>query len=172
MPLNRKLPGQDQPIRSLSKTQKYLSILGIGLLALIGIIVLVEMDFRPRQQDPVIDMAQPKPPKQPEVQLGLVVTHCEKITTMLDYTGTTEGSSDYIHMAGYVENHGELTVKFVRAQLIWRDKDDRVVETTETFAVGETPLAPGERVSFEASKRNYLIQKCNAKIIDWWVVGT
>ncbi len=172
MLLNRKLSDQNQPDRTVSPTTRYLIFLAIGLVVLAGTIILVEMDFSSKPSITDIETTKPAAPAAPEARLGLVITHCEQITTALDYTGSTEGNSDYRYIAGYVENHGELTVKFVRVQLIWRDKDDRVVETSEIFAVGEQPLTPGERAVFEDSKRNYLIQKCNGKILDWWVVSS
>lgn len=110
-----------------------------------------------------------KPEKKPEVALHIEVTDCDRITTTVDTTGAIAEISDYRRIVGFVENRGDLSVKFVRVQALWRNKDDQVIQADDIFAVGVTPLYPGERARFEHSTRNYLIQRCEAKIMDWWV---
>ncbi len=110
-----------------------------------------------------------KPEKKLEVSLHIEVTDCDKITTTVDTTGAIAEVSDYRRIVGFVENRGDLAVKFVRVQALWRNKDDRIIQADDIFAVGATALYPGERARFEDSTRNYLIQRCEAKIVDWWV---
>lgn len=152
--------------------KKFLILLSVALLGIIAVIMLVEMEFSSSPPAAVTVSPKPDKVKAPEVALKAVVTDCDMITKSVDRTGAiTEQHSDYRRLAGYVENRGEVTVKFVRVQAIYRNKDDKIIQVDEIFAVGDTPLHPGERVRFEDSKRNYLIHKCGAKILDWWVVS-
>lgn len=152
--------------------KKFLIVLVAALLSIIAVIMLVEMDFSSGPPDALPVAEKPVKEKAPEVALKAVVTDCNMISRTVDRTGSiTEQHSDYRRLAGYVENRGDVTVKFVRVRAIYRNKDDKIIQVEEIFAVGDTPLHPGERVKFEDSKRNYLIQKCGAKVLDWWVVS-
>ena len=150
--------------------RKFLLLLSAALVGIILVIVLMEMEF---SQPPaaVVTPEAPVKEKAPEASLKAVVTDCDMIAKSIDRTGAVdEQLSDYRRLAGYVENTGEVTVKFVRVKAIYRNSDDKIIQIEEIFAVGDTPLHPGEKASFEDSKRNYLIRKCGAKIMDWWVV--
>jgi len=168
--LKTKDPNNQSPSTGGTLPTRTIIGLGIGLVLLVGIIILLEIGTGGTLEDQADDTPVAVKPKAPEVKLAAVVTECQKITSAMDYTGTTEGSSDYIYLQGYLENRGDVTVKFVRVQLLWRDKEARIVEIGEVFAVRDEPLAPGERAAFEDSKKNYLIQKCGAKVLDWWAV--
>lgn len=150
---------------------KLVLILGAVLLSIMLVIVIIETEFSRVQPNEQTAEEPVKRDKAPEAVLKAVVTDCDMLTTSLDTTGTTSGYGDYRRIAGYVENRGPVTVNFVRVQVIWRNKDDKIIQLDEIFATGETPLLPGERAKFEDSKRNYLIQKCGAKVLDWWTVA-
>jgi hypothetical protein len=151
--------------------RRFLVLLSAALAGIVLVIVLVEMKF----SGPPATVALPETPvkqKAPEASLKAVVTNCDMIAKSIDRTGSvSEQISDYRRLAGYVENTGEVTVKFVRVKAIYRNSDDKIIQIEEIFAVGDTPLYPGQRANFEDSKRNYLIQKCGAKVMDWWVVS-
>jgi hypothetical protein len=148
-----------------------LLLLCATLAVIVLVIVLMEMEFR-KPPPPVVIKEAPVKQKAPEAALKAVVTDCDMIAKSVDRTGSiTEQLSDYRRLAGYVENTGEVTVKFVRVRAIYRNADDKIIQIEEIFAVGDTPLHPGERAGFEDSKRNYLIRKCGAKVLDWWVVS-
>jgi hypothetical protein len=168
--VNEKDPANQNPAQSNTIPTRYLIGLGVGLILLVTIIVLLEISTSSKTEDQVDTALPPAETKAREVKLVSVVTECQKITSAMDYTGTTEGSSDYIYLQGYLENRGDVSVKFVRVQLLWRNKEGKTVEVGEVFAVRDEPLAPGERASFEDSKKNYLIQKCGSKVLDWWAV--
>jgi hypothetical protein len=152
--------------------KKFLLLLSALLAGIILVIMLVEMEF---SEPPaiVITTEAPVKQKQPEASLKAVVTDCDMIAKNIDRSGSVnEQLSDYRRLAGYVENTGEVTVKFVRVRAIYRNDDDKIIQIEEIFAVGDSPLHPGERARFEDSKRNYLIRKCGAKVMDWWVVSS
>ncbi len=150
---------------------KLILLLSVALLTIIAAIALIEYEFSFEEPVEATIPAKPVKEKVPEAELNAVVTDCGMISRSVDSTGSiSEQYGDSRRLAGYVENTGEVTVKFVRVLAVYRDKNKRIIQTDEIFAVGDTPLHPGERATFEDSKRNYLIQKCGAKVLDWWVV--
>lgn len=137
------------------------------MLAILGMLALQwrSTPTTPTVAPPVFQ----KPEKKRAVSLHIEVTACDRITRLIDTTGAVAEISDYRRIVGFVENRGDLAVEFVRLQALWRNKDDKVIQADDIFAVGATPLYPGERARFEHSTRNYLIERCEAKIMDWWV---
>ena len=107
----------------------------------------------------------------PRVVLKAFVTVCQKlsVTIPLD-AGLTTQSDDLRVMKGYVENRGNVPVQFVKLQVVWRDGKGRGLEHEEIYAVRTEPLMPGEKANFQSSKHNTLIEKCNVRVQDWWVV--
>lgn len=111
--------------------------------------------------------------KKASVQLKVYVTACQqlKVSVPLE-SGTITTSDDMRVVKGYVENIGKVPVQFVQVQIVWKDKNNKSVDASTIFAVTDEVLLPGESAKFQTSKRNYLINRCNARIIDWWVVDT
>ncbi|HIG39632.1 MAG: hypothetical protein ABGY96_15660 [bacterium] len=107
----------------------------------------------------------------PRVVLKAFVTACQKLTVTIPLdAGVITQSDDLRVMRGYVENHGNVPVQFVKLQVVWRDGKGKGLEYEEIYAVRTQPLMPGEKASFQSSKRNMLIEKCNVRVQDWWVV--
>ena len=109
--------------------------------------------------------------KSPKVKLKAHMTACQqlKVTIPLD-SGFITKSDDMRVAKGYVENIGDVPVQFVQVQIIWKNKDNKSVDASTVFATTDDILEPGEKVNFQTSKRNYLITRCNVRVIDWWVV--
>ena len=106
----------------------------------------------------------------PRVVLKAFVTACQKLTVTIPLdAGVITQSDDLRVMRGYVENHGNVPVQFVKLQVVWRDGKGKGLEYEEIYAVRSQPLMPGEKATFQSSKRNMLIEKCNVRVQDWWV---
>ena len=109
--------------------------------------------------------------KKPRVKLEVVVTNCEKMdVTIPTEAGFLTQSSDVAVIRGYVENRGEVPVQFVQIQLYWQNEAGKFIDYDDVFAVSAETLLPGGKAPFQMSKRNSLIEKCSAKLLDWWVV--
>lgn len=107
----------------------------------------------------------------PRVVLKAFVTACQKLTVTIPLdAGVITQSEDLRVMRGYVENRGNVPVQFVKLQVVWRDGKGKGLEYEEIYAVRTQPLMPGEKATFQSSKRNMHIEKCNVRVQDWWVV--
>lgn len=109
--------------------------------------------------------------RKPVVKLKVQLTDCLKFKVTIPLTAAYTTQADDIRIAkGYVENIGELPVQFVQVQVRWKDRQSRVIDHSDLFAVTDESLAPGEKAHFQSTKRNTLIEKCGSKVLDWWVV--
>ncbi|MFT7686687.1 MAG: hypothetical protein ACI9FB_002033 [Candidatus Azotimanducaceae bacterium] len=155
------------------RTKKYSSIV-IGLLFIACLIGLYQLTKEEPKRVVTVTSSKEKvlpKVKRAKVQLQVSVTACQKIKIAVPLESGTITTSDDMRVAkGFVENIGKVPVQFVQVQIIWKDKDDKSVDASTVFAVTNETLLPGERAGFQTSKRNYLINRCNARIIDWWVV--
>ena len=108
---------------------------------------------------------------QPEAKLRVEVTACQKLSTTIPLDVSFVTQSENLRIAkGYVENVGHLAVRFVQVQVVWKDKTGDIIDYNDVFAVTEETLNPGERAEFQTSQRNYEIERCGARILDWWTV--
>jgi hypothetical protein len=64
-----------------------------------------------------------------------------------DARGYVEGS--FMYLKGRVRNDGQDPVKFVKVEVEWLAKDNTVIDTDSTYAVGSDELRPGGAKSFE-----------------------
>lgn len=147
----------------------------IAIVVVIGITLGTALFFiedpAPVKKVSVAEVVIEKKIKKLQVKLKVYVTACQqlKVTIPLD-AGIVTQSDDMRVVKGYVENIGDVPVQFVQVQIIWKDKNDKSVDASTIFAVTDDVLLPGESATFQTSKRNYLITRCNARVTDWWVV--
>ncbi|MFT5209704.1 MAG: hypothetical protein ACI9CE_001426 [Flavobacterium sp.] len=157
------------------KSKKKLQI--VICMALIGVLIGAYQLTREAPK-PEITVQSSKEKVAPKVKkatakLQTHVTACQQLNVTIPMeSGVTTTSDDMVVAKGYVENIGKVPVQFVQVQIIWKDKNNVSVEASTVFAVTDEVLLPGERAKFQTSKRNYLISRCNARVIDWWVVDT
>ena len=146
----------------------------IGLVFVVSLIGLFQLTKK--SEGPAITVESNKEKvlpkvKKASVQLKVYVTACQQLKVAIPLESGTITTSDDMRVAkGYVENIGKVPVQFVQVQIIWKDKDNKSVDASTVFAVTDEVLLPGESANFQTSKRNYLINRCNARITDWWVV--
>ena len=149
-------------------------IIALGVASLLSIALYFHNQPATSPTDPVVIRQPPEKieKKNPKVKLKVVVTACQKIkvTIPLD-AGVITQSDDLRVVKGYVLNQGDLPVQYVKIQLYWQNTIGEFIDYDDIFAVTSKVLYPGERTNFQMSKRNILIQKCSAKLLDFWVVG-
>lgn len=108
--------------------------------------------------------------KEKVVKLKIHMTACQKLSDTIPLDAGLVLGGDIRIAKGFVENTGDLPVQFVQIQVFWKDRKDRIIEYDDIFAVAENVLMPGEKAPFQTSRRNLLIEKCAARMLDWWVV--
>jgi hypothetical protein len=127
-------------------------------LLLAGTIIMLIAVFYGGKEPPVSVPAPPPPAvpaATPKPRLHLQITDCKKV---FGYTQTS----------GYVENTGEVPVRFVSVMTVWKDADSRVVDTGTIYVVGSEDLNPGESSPFQDNSNHSQAQKCFAKLEDFW----
>ena len=152
------------------------TVLSVVLLTCFGIYLVLYLQGRSaelelsRAEPQVLDS--PAIEKPNKVSLKTYVTTCQELTETIPLAGGGAiKSTDLRMIEGRVRNNGNVAVQFVKVMIHWRDKDDRIVDYEEVYAVSEEQLLPGAEASFRSSKRNSLISRCTAKVQDWWVVS-
>jgi hypothetical protein len=79
-----------------------------------------------------------------------------------------DSNSLYTIAIGQVYNKSDITVRFVKIKVAFKDKNGNVVDTTSTYAVGSEGLAPGESSKWRASvKRDDDIDSYYVSVIDF-----
>lgn len=72
-------------------------------------------------------------------------------------------------LLGYIENTGGVPLSAVTLQTIWKDENNKVLDTGLVYVVGnEEPLYPGEKRQFEDMTVLRGVARCNVRALDWW----
>jgi len=142
-------------------------------MALSALCLAVGYFYATRDVEPErVVIAEPaKPDAKPEVKLSLVVTECSEITSRVDFEGgiMVNLGENYRQIKGHVTNTGDLAVKLVGVDTVWKNKADKVIQMGKVYVATEAALKPGDRVEFSDATKNYLAVKCSARVNDWWV---
>jgi hypothetical protein len=71
---------------------------------------------------------------------------------------------------GHVENRGTLSLSRITLQVIWKDQDRDVMDTSLVHvATIDDPIHPGERRDFNFATELRGVAACNVRALDWWV---
>ena len=126
-------------------------------LLLAGTIITLIAVFYGEKEPPVSVPAPPPavPEATPKPRLHLQISDCRRVF-------------GYTQISGYVENTGEVPVRFVSVMTVWKDADSRVVDTGTIYVVGSDDLNPGDSSPFQDSSNHSKAQKCFAKLEDYW----
>lgn len=128
----------------------------IALLVASTLIILLVVIYD-TEEPPVGVPAPPAavPEAAPRPRLNLQITGCRKVF-------------GYTQIDGYVENTGEVPVRFVSVTTMWKDAENQLVDFGTIYVVGSKDLNPGESSPFQDSSNHSKAQKCFAKLEDWW----
>ncbi|MDH5737090.1 MAG: DUF2393 domain-containing protein [Gammaproteobacteria bacterium] len=91
----------------------------------------------------------------PQPGLRVVMTGCSRV-------------QERTEVSGKVVNTGNVDLKFVTVQSIFKDEHNRVIEKGVISVVRDKPLAPGESITFRGRSTRSNVHKCNAEPLDWW----
>lgn len=71
---------------------------------------------------------------------------------------------------GHVENRGTLSLSRITLQVIWKDQDRYVIDTSLVHVAStDDPIHPGERRDFNFATELKGVAACNVRTLDWWV---
>lgn len=75
---------------------------------------------------------------------------------------------DYMYFSGYVKNTGDRNYSYIKVKATYCDKNNNVIDTDSTYAVGSEGLAPNDRKSFEIMTRyNKNVTQGSLSILDY-----
>ncbi len=82
----------------------------------------------------------------------------------------TECNKDRVRIEakGYIENTGNVDLRFVTVKVIWSNSYGLVVEENQFYALNDEVLAPGEKRSFTDVTDRSTVTQCNVEPVDWW----
>lgn len=93
--------------------------------------------------------------EKPNPNLRVLLSACKRV-------------KDKTEVSGRVINTGNVDLRYVTVQSLFKDKNNRIIERGVIFVVKDVPLPPGESVDFRGLSKRTNVQKCNAEPLDWW----